>query len=131
MLIVCDVLNPDGSPHETNTRARLVELLTPDVIAEKPLYGFEQVRHTWLLLPLFTSHLASAISTGPALLCCACAASMKHRLINLLPPGCRSSGRLPEWQTMALIARSLADNLLSCRQPGMQGVGSGRAIQLV
>ncbi|CAL8472158.1 g11700 [Coccomyxa elongata] len=42
VLIVCDVLNPDGTPHDTNTRAQLVELLTPDVIAEKPLYGFEQ-----------------------------------------------------------------------------------------
>lgn len=44
VLIVCDVLNPDGTPHDTNTRAQLVELLTPDVVAEKPLYGFEQVR---------------------------------------------------------------------------------------
>lgn len=45
VLIVCDVLNPDSTPHETNTRAQLVELLTPDVRAEKPLYGFEQVCH--------------------------------------------------------------------------------------
>ena len=44
VLVMCDVLNPDGSPHETNTRARLVELLTPDVVAERPLYGFEQAR---------------------------------------------------------------------------------------
>ena len=44
VLVMCDVLNPDGSPHDTNTRARLVELLTPDVVAERPLYGFEQVR---------------------------------------------------------------------------------------
>ena len=43
VLIVCDVLNPDGTPHATNTRAQLVELLSPDVVAEKPLYGFEQV----------------------------------------------------------------------------------------
>lgn len=44
MLIMCDVLNPDGTPHDTNTRAKLAELLTPDVVAEKPLYGFEQVQ---------------------------------------------------------------------------------------
>jgi len=74
VLIVCDVLNPDGSPHETNTRAKLVELLTPDVIAEKPLYGFEQVRHIWLLLALFNAHLAVAFHlaqlscSAPALL---------------------------------------------------------------
>ena len=41
---MCDVLNPDGSPHDTNTRAKLAELLTSDVTAQQPLYGFEQVR---------------------------------------------------------------------------------------
>ncbi len=44
VLVMCDVLNPDSSPHATNTRAKLVELLTPDVVAEKPMYGFEQVQ---------------------------------------------------------------------------------------
>jgi hypothetical protein len=48
VLIICSVLNPDSTPHETNTRAKLEELLTPDVVAEKPLYGFEQVR-VWFL----------------------------------------------------------------------------------
>ncbi len=43
MLVMCEVLNPDSTPHATNTRAGLVELLTPDVVAEKPMYGFEQV----------------------------------------------------------------------------------------
>ena len=44
VLVMCDVRNPDSTPHATNTRAKLVELLTPDVVAEKPMYGFEQVR---------------------------------------------------------------------------------------
>ena len=43
VLVMCDVRNPDSTPHATNTRAKLVELLTPDVMAEKPMYGFEQV----------------------------------------------------------------------------------------
>lgn len=42
VLIMCDVLTPDGTPHETNTRAPLVELLTPDVVALTPWFGFEQ-----------------------------------------------------------------------------------------
>lgn len=50
VLVMCDVLNPDSSPHATNTRAKLVELLTPDVVAEKPMYGFEQV-WTYSLAP--------------------------------------------------------------------------------
>ena len=44
VLIMCEVLNPDGTPHESNTRAQLRELLTPDVVAQECLYGFEQVR---------------------------------------------------------------------------------------
>lgn len=43
VLIMCEVLNPDGTPHETNTRAQLRELLTPHVIEQECLYGFEQV----------------------------------------------------------------------------------------
>ena len=31
VLVMCDVRNPDSTPHATNTRAKLVELLTPDV----------------------------------------------------------------------------------------------------
>ena len=44
VLVMCDVLNPDGSPHETNTRAKLADLLTSDITAQQPLYGFEQAR---------------------------------------------------------------------------------------
>jgi hypothetical protein len=55
---MCDVLNPDGSPHETNTRAKLVELLTPDVVAERPLYGFEQARFNFYCCPIIVAPLA-------------------------------------------------------------------------
>lgn len=49
VLVMCDILNPDSTPHATNTRAPLVELLTPDVMAEKPMYGFEQVCFSYYL----------------------------------------------------------------------------------
>jgi hypothetical protein len=37
-----EVLNPDGTPHETNTRAPLAALINDKVRAEAPLFGFEQ-----------------------------------------------------------------------------------------
>ena len=42
LLIMCDVLNPDGTPHATNTRAPLAALIDAKVKAEAPLFGFEQ-----------------------------------------------------------------------------------------
>ena len=44
VLVICEVMNPDGTPHETNTRAPLVKLLdeNPDIVSQEPLYGFEQ-----------------------------------------------------------------------------------------
>lgn len=45
VLVLCSVYNPNNTPHTTNTRALLENLLTPAMIAEKPLYGFEQVCH--------------------------------------------------------------------------------------
>ncbi len=42
VLVMCEVYNPDGTPHETNTRAKLRDVLTDKVKAEEPLYGFEQ-----------------------------------------------------------------------------------------
>jgi glutamine synthetase len=42
VLVLCEVLNPDSTPHETNTRRKIEELLTPDVLAEETLFGFEQ-----------------------------------------------------------------------------------------
>ncbi|KAK9821964.1 hypothetical protein WJX81_006441 [Elliptochloris bilobata] len=42
VLVLCSVYNPDNTAHATNTRALLENLLTPAMIAEKPLYGFEQ-----------------------------------------------------------------------------------------
>ena len=44
LLIMTEVLNPDGTPHETNTRAPLAALVDDKVKAEAPLFGFEQVR---------------------------------------------------------------------------------------
>ena len=42
VLVLCEVFYPDGTPHETNTRAKLEALVTDKVKAEAPLYGFEQ-----------------------------------------------------------------------------------------
>jgi len=42
VLVMCEVYNPDGSPHDTNTRAKLRDIITPAIEAEEPLYGFEQ-----------------------------------------------------------------------------------------
>jgi len=41
-LVLCEVLNPDGSPHESNTRAGLHELLENGAAEEDPWVGFEQ-----------------------------------------------------------------------------------------
>lgn len=43
VLVMCEVLDPEGSPHATNTRALLADLLTDDIKAQEPMYGFEQV----------------------------------------------------------------------------------------
>ncbi|DBA69172.1 TPA: putative glutamine synthetase glutamine amidotransferase [Trebouxia sp. C0005] len=42
VLVLCEVFYPDGTPHETNTRAKLEALIDDKVRAEAPLYGFEQ-----------------------------------------------------------------------------------------
>lgn len=42
VLVLCEVFYPDGTPHETNTRAKLEALIDDKVRAEKPWYGFEQ-----------------------------------------------------------------------------------------
>lgn len=42
VLIMCEVYNPDGTPHDTNTRSKLRDILTPEILAHEPLYGFEQ-----------------------------------------------------------------------------------------
>lgn len=41
-LALCEVLNPDGSPHPTNKRARLVQLMVQGGKAHDPWIGFEQ-----------------------------------------------------------------------------------------
>ena len=41
-LVMCEVLNADGSPHESNQRSRLVEVLEDGGAALEPWIGFEQ-----------------------------------------------------------------------------------------
>jgi glutamine synthetase len=41
-LVLCEVLNPDGSPHKTNIRSKLVEILEAGAESEDPWIGFEQ-----------------------------------------------------------------------------------------
>jgi glutamine synthetase len=42
VLALCEVFNPDGTPHETNTRARLREVLDAGAAEAEPYFGFEQ-----------------------------------------------------------------------------------------
>lgn len=42
MLVMCEVLNPDFTPHENNTRRPLADMIDQEVESEKPLYGMEQ-----------------------------------------------------------------------------------------
>ena len=41
-LVMCEVLNPDGTPHQTNQRAILREAMEAGAAAEEPWVGFEQ-----------------------------------------------------------------------------------------
>ena len=41
-LVMCEVMNPDGSPHSSNTRATLRSLLEAGGAAQEPWAGFEQ-----------------------------------------------------------------------------------------
>lgn len=41
-LVMCEVMNPDGTPHESNTRAKLREVLDAGAAKEEPWFGFEQ-----------------------------------------------------------------------------------------
>jgi glutamine synthetase len=42
VLVLCEVLYSDGTPHETNTRARLRDVLDAGAAAAEPYFGFEQ-----------------------------------------------------------------------------------------
>lgn len=44
LLIMTEVLSPNGEPHPTNTRSQLAALINDKVKEEAPLFGFEQVR---------------------------------------------------------------------------------------
>ncbi|MHC4990115.1 MAG: glutamine synthetase beta-grasp domain-containing protein [Planctomycetota bacterium] len=41
-LVLCEVMHADGTPHESNTRARLREVLDAGAAEEEPWVGFEQ-----------------------------------------------------------------------------------------
>ena len=41
-LVMCEVLNPDNTPHYTNQRARLREIMKAGAATEEPWVGFEQ-----------------------------------------------------------------------------------------
>ena len=41
-LVMCEVFQPDGSPHPSNTRAKLREVLDAGAAKEKPWFGVEQ-----------------------------------------------------------------------------------------
>ena len=41
-LVMCEVLNPDGTPHSTNTRAHLRQILEHGAAQLEPWFGFEQ-----------------------------------------------------------------------------------------
>lgn len=41
-LVMCEVLNPDGTPHVTNKRARLAQLMQQGGAQHEPWIGFEQ-----------------------------------------------------------------------------------------
>lgn len=42
LLVLCEVMNPDGTPHSTNTRAQLREILAAGASSDEPWFGFEQ-----------------------------------------------------------------------------------------
>ena len=41
-LVICEVLNPDGTPHITNSRAQLRDILDAGAAKSNPWIGFEQ-----------------------------------------------------------------------------------------
>jgi glutamine synthetase len=42
VLVLCEVLNADGTPHDSNSRARLREVLDAGAADAEPYFGFEQ-----------------------------------------------------------------------------------------
>lgn len=42
VLVLCEVMTPEGKPHPTNTRNRLEAIIDDEIINETPWYGFEQ-----------------------------------------------------------------------------------------
>ncbi len=65
VLVLCEVFYPDGTPHETNTRAKLEALIDDKVRAEAPLYGFEQVCLSCNLSPSPSPSPSPAVQQTP------------------------------------------------------------------
>eukprot|EP00897_Mesotaenium_endlicherianum_P000863 jgi/Mesen1/10778/ME000091S10303 len=42
VLVLCEVLNPDFTPHATNTRRKVADLLTQEILDQDTWFGFEQ-----------------------------------------------------------------------------------------
>ncbi|CAI5487588.1 unnamed protein product [Closterium sp. Naga37s-1] len=42
VLVLCEVLNPDSTPHATNTRRKLNDLINPEILEADTWFGFEQ-----------------------------------------------------------------------------------------
>ena len=77
VLVMCEVFYPDGTPHETNTRAKLEALIDDKVRAEETMYGFEQVGNIqvvkicgWFSSPMYyTCELLGLLQQVAACLC--------------------------------------------------------------
>ena len=41
-LVLCEVLNPDGTPHKSNTRSKMAQMMENGVGETEPYFGFEQ-----------------------------------------------------------------------------------------
>ncbi|KAF6261552.1 glutamine synthetase [Scenedesmus sp. NREL 46B-D3] len=74
LLVMCEVLSPNGEPHPTNTRAQLAALINEKVEQEAPLFGFEQ-EYTMLKQgtgnvigvfgrPLAEAHMEACLAAG-------------------------------------------------------------------
>ena len=82
VLVMCEVFYPDGTPHETNTRAKLEALIDDKVRAEETMYGFEQVRANPGYQDLFWSKV-----DGSALSCDTCESPglLQHVAVCICP----------------------------------------------
>lgn len=70
VLVMCEVFSPDGTPHPSNTRAKLRDVADASVMEQEPWFGFEQVKHLGTLRSLgystttLTLHFTSLYCAG-------------------------------------------------------------------